>query len=90
MQPTSRHRVLSAFVYTLTGTITDAIDLEEHEPPLTAETGHFEKINAVHRLFDETDCMCNTLLNHGLPNTQSARRRVDKVPIRRSHAVENW
>lgn len=44
-------------------TITDAIDLEEHEPPLTAETrrviDHFDQINAVHRVFEEPDRMCN-------------------------------
>ena len=91
MLPTSQHRVLSAFAYVLTGfAITDAIDLQEHEPPLTAETravmDHYEKINAVRRLFEESNRMCNALLNHGLPNTRSARRRVDKVPVRRSHA----
>jgi hypothetical protein len=77
-QPGSQHHVFSAFASSLTRfTITDAIDLEEGEPPLTADTVNktelYGPVGAMDRLFQKSDRTCNALLSHGLPNTQSAR-----------------
>jgi len=56
--PGSQHRVLSAFVEAVNGfTITDAIDLEEAELPLTAETRnrlrHYAPVGCVEGLFTD-------------------------------------
>lgn len=59
-QPDSPHRLLSAFAKALTGfTITDALDLEEAEPPLTTDTldqmNHYIPAVEVGRLFEKSD-----------------------------------
>jgi len=65
----SPHRVLSAFAKSLTGfTITDALDLEELEPPLSE--GMLNRIEAygpvgtVDRLFERQECVYDTFLTH--------------------------
>ncbi|KAF8351495.1 hypothetical protein F5887DRAFT_211424 [Amanita rubescens] len=58
IQPGSPHRILSAFAKSMTQfTITDAIDLEEEEPPLTDTTidkiKGYGQLGAVDRLFKD-------------------------------------
>ena len=67
-QVTSRHRVLSAFIYALTGfRVTDAIDLEEEEPPLTNGIpehikNYYGPVGEKDRLFGKLNGRCNVLL----------------------------
>ena len=67
-QVTSRHRVLSAFIYALTGfRVTDAIDLEEEEPPLTYGIpehikNYYGPVGEKDRLFGKLNGRCNVLL----------------------------
>ena len=73
-QPNSPHRVLSAFVKSLTGfTITDAVDLEEREPALTVQTTkmleYYEPVSLVHSLSKGSDRTCSVLLIRGVPDT---------------------
>jgi hypothetical protein len=62
LEPNSPHRALSAFAESLTGfTITDALDLEEPEPLLSAHTLHrikgYGPVGTVDRLFETQDCV---------------------------------
>ena len=67
-QSTSRHRVLSAFIYALTGfRVTDTIDLEEDEPPLTNGISEhianfYGPVGDEDRLFGKLKGRCNVLL----------------------------
>jgi len=63
-QPESPHRVLSAFVHHLTGfTLTDAIDLEEREHPLTNNTFDemrlYRQVAEGDHLFEKSGGTCN-------------------------------
>jgi len=49
--------------------------------------GQFNEV--VHLLF-ESDRACNALMSRGFSDTQSGRRGLDQIPVRRFHAVENW
>jgi len=65
-QPNSRHRILSAFVHSLTGfTLTDAIDLEEREESLTTATrnqmSYYKQVAEADRFFEKSGGMCNAL-----------------------------
>ena len=67
-EATSPHRVLSAFIYALTGFhVTDAIDLEEEEPPLTNGIpehirNYYGPVGEEDRLFGKLNGKCNVLL----------------------------
>ena len=67
-QSTSRHRVLSAFIHALTGfRVTDAIDLEEEEPPLANGIfehieNHYGLVGDEDRLFGKLKGRCPTVL----------------------------
>jgi hypothetical protein len=93
-QLNSPHRVLSAFVKSLTGfTITDAVDLEEREPALTVQTTnmleYYEPVSLVHSLSKGSDRTCSVLLIRGVPDTISSRNGLKTVPVRRPHSVED-
>ena len=72
-QSASRHRVLSAFVHSLTGfSLTDVIDLEEKEVPLTNDiVQHIQnycgQVSDADRLFGKLGGMCNILLCLDVP-----------------------
>ena len=67
-QSTSRHRVLSAFIRSLTGfRVTDASDLEEEEPPLTKDIlecieNYYGPVGDEDCLFEKSSSRCNVLL----------------------------
>jgi hypothetical protein len=74
LETKSSHRVLSAFVEFLTGfIITDALDLEEQEPPLSEHMlrriKDYGTLGTADRLFETQERVYNTILTHYLFNT---------------------
>ena len=61
-------------------TITDAIDLEEEEPPLTDATidkiKGYGRLGAVDCLFKDGGRMCNVLMSHTVPDTRFIEERL--------------
>ncbi|KAF8497010.1 hypothetical protein BU17DRAFT_72416 [Hysterangium stoloniferum] len=88
-----RHHVLTSFAERLTGfKVTDAIELEDDEPPISPELSalisHYRSIGELEHVFNEENSQCNISFTNARTNRVFDRRGLDTMPSRNSYAVD--